>query len=144
MTKKTKLYNVTKEKENIILINSLYEFIIYMFAYSIVILIASKIFKGFYISNFGYAFLGACVISLLDSFLKIPLQIITLPITILSYGILYPLTNMIILYLTHVILGNNFVLGGFLSTFFLSIFIAILKYIVDKSFVEPIIEGKRK
>ena len=142
MAKKTKLYNVTKEAQANMIKASFYEFVIYMFAYAIVLLIGSRIFSGFYISNFLYAFLAACIISLLESFLKPTLIILTLPITILSYGILYPLTNMIILWLTSLILGEGFVLGGFFSTFFLSIFLAVFRYIVDKCFVEKIIGGK--
>ena len=142
MASKTKLYNVTKHEQNVTVKSSFYEFIIYMFAFSIVLLIGSKIFNGFYIENFGYAFLAACIISLFNSFLKPILIVLTLPITILSYGILYPLTNMIILWLTSLILGSHFLLGGILSTFFLSIFISILKYVVEKCFVEKIIGGK--
>ena len=142
MANKTKLYNVTKEEQRNVFKSSFYEFIIYMFAFSIVLLIGSKVFSGFYIENFGYAFLGACIISLFNSFLKPVLIVLTLPITIMSMGILYPITNMIILWLTSLILGESFVLGGFFSTFFLSIFISILKFVVDKCFVKKIVGGK--
>ena len=142
MANKTKLYDVRKEEQANLIKSSFYEFIIYMFAYSIVLLLGTKIFSGFNISGFGYAFLAACIISLLESFLKPTLMILTLPITIITAGILYPLSNMIILWLTSMILGDNFVLGGFASTFFLSIFLAALRYIVDKAFVEKIVGGK--
>ena len=60
-------------------------------------MLASALFKGFYVENIWYALLGSLVISILNASIKPILIYLTLPITIISLGILYPLVNVIIL-----------------------------------------------
>ena len=54
-----------------------------------------------------------------------------LPINIYSLGITYPVVNVIILKLISLLLGKHFVLSGWFSAFFISIFISIMTILID-------------
>lgn len=130
---KQKIYVNKKEiKKNNIIDNLNVEILIDLLIYSVALLIAAEIFSRFYIENILYAFIAALIISLLNEFLKPFLQVITLPITIASYGLLLPLTNVIILELTSLLLGGHFYLHGILTPFCVSIVISLLNYGIKK------------
>ena len=118
-----------------------------MIGYAIVLLIVSKMFNSLYIntSHFGiYALLGAIIIYVLNETIKPLLKFITLPLTLLSWGLLYPLTNVIILYITSFILGNNFTIKGFIPAFIIAIFISFLNILMEGLVVKPIINKRVK
>lgn len=100
--------------------------------------LATYIFKGFVIKSFLSALIAAFIILILNKTIKPILKVITLPITILSLGLLYPLTNVLILKLVSLIMGQNFILTGWFIPFFISIFIStstiFLEVIISKIF----------
>ena len=96
----------------------------------------------FYLENFLWALMGALIISCLNYTIKPILIYLTLPLSILTLGIAYPLVNMIILKICDAFLGDKFVITGFFSLFFLAIFISLLKIIFDK-FINKMIGGKK-
>ena len=125
--------------------NGLFEWIIYMIGYALVLLVVSKLFKSFYIntSYFGvYALLASIIIYALNETIKPFINYITLPVTILSYGLLYPLTNVIILYLTSFFLGKNFMIKGIIPAFIIAIFISLLNILMEGLVIKPIINRK--
>ena len=99
---------------------------------SIVLILASKIFKGFYIQSFGYAIITSLVISLLSSTVKPFLKLIFLPVTVITTGIFYPFINVIILKLASLIMGDAFVVEGWILPFFIALFISFTTLILDK------------
>lgn len=103
------------------------EFIIDTLVGAIILLLAQKLFNDIYISSFGYAFLAALIISLLNNTIKYFLVIFFMPITILSLGLFYPIIDVIILKITSFFLGSNFNIIGWFTPFFISIFISIMK-----------------
>ncbi|MEG0799108.1 MAG: phage holin family protein [Bacilli bacterium] len=124
-----------KEKK---VINIIFEIILEMFVFALVLLLASVLFKGFYISSFWYALLASTLISVFNATIKPILTIVMLPITIMTLGILYPIVNVLVLKITSLILGSNFIIEGFLVPFFIAIFISIMKIILNSLIVEPI------
>lgn len=121
--------------------NKIINFIISLVCYGLVLILVSMIFKDFYINNkyYGlYAVLAAFIIDILNKTIKPILVILTLPITTLSMGVLYPIVNVIILYITSFIMGNNFNIGSFLTAFFASIFISIFNIFMDGLVIKPI------
>ena len=125
--------------------NKYLNWLIYMIGYAIVLIIVSKIFKSLEIntSNFGiYAFLAAIIIYILNKTIKPILKWLMMPITILSLGLLYPVTNIIILYLTSFFLGDNFNIKGFFSAFVVAITISIFNMLMEGMVIKPIIKGK--
>ncbi len=124
----TKVYRVSKEEKK----NDIITFIVGIIVYALVLMMASSLFVNFYIESFWYAIIAALILSLLNYTIKPVLIVMALPITILTYGIAYPIVNMIILKLCDIIMGSSFVIGGFLSMFFISIFISLLKMFLDQ------------
>ncbi len=111
-------------------------FILELFVSAITLMIASSIFKGFYVENIFYALVTSLVISLLNAFVKPILIYFTLPVTIMSLGLLYPIVNVIILKLASLIMGKSFVVEGWILPFFIAIFISIVTSILQKIIVE--------
>ena len=106
---------------------------------SIVLILASKIFKGFYIQSFGYAIITSLVISLLSSTVKPFLKLIFLPVTVITTGIFYPFINVIILKLASLIMGDAFVVEGWILPFFIALFISFTTLILDKLITKNVI-----
>lgn len=109
---------------------------------AITLMIASSIFKGFYVENILYAILAALLISVLNACLKPFLIFLTLPVTILTWGVFYPIVNVIILKLTSLLMGNAFVVNGWIIPFFITIFISIVTKLLHSLIVKPYIEGR--
>ena len=106
---------------------------------SIVLILASKIFKGFYIQSFGYVIITSLVISLLSSTVKPFLKLIFLPVTVITTGIFYPFINVIILKLASLIMGDTFVVEGWILPFFIALFISFTTLILDKLITKNVI-----
>ena len=135
--------NIYKSHESNKSDNKYFNWLIYMIGYAVVLIVVSKLFESFEIntSNFGiYALLAAIIIYVLNKTVKPILKWLMMPITILSLGILYPLTNIIILYLTSFILGNNFNIKGFFSTFVVAITISLFNILMEGLIIKPIIK----
>lgn len=116
---------------------SLFEFILNLLVNSLILLLATKIFKDFYISSIWYAILASLIISILNETIKPILVIVFLPITIYSLGLFYPIINVFILKLTGVFLGANFIILGWITPIFISLFIALMKFICNIFIVKP-------
>lgn len=101
--------------------------------------IATKIFKGFYISSFISAIITSIVIMILNRLLKPLLKILALPITIVSLGILYPIVDTIILKLASLIMGDAFIVEGLVIPFFVSIFISVITVLLDATITKVLI-----
>ena len=106
-------------------------FIVGIVVYAFVLYITSSLFRHLYIENFWYAIIAALILSALNYTIKPILIYWTLPLSIVTYGIAYPIVNMIILKLCDLFMGNSFVISGFIPTFIIAIFISILKIIFD-------------
>ena len=109
---------------------------------AVTLMIASAIFKNFYVENIIYAILTALLISVLNATIKPFLIYLTLPITILTWGIFYPIVNVIILKLASILMGSAFIVKGWIIPFFISIFISVLTPLLHKLIVKPFIEGR--
>ena len=97
----------------------------------IVIIMATKIFKNINVDSVFYTFLVAVLLMIFNKCVKPLLNLIMLPINIYSLGITYPFVNVIILKLISLLLGKHFVLSGWFSAFFISIFISIMTILID-------------
>ena len=127
--------------------NKFIEWLIYMIGYAIVLVTVSVLFKSFEINNqyFGfYALLASIIIYILNQTIKPVLTYITLPITVLSWGLFYPIINVIILYITSFILGVNFKITGFIAPFFIAIVISLLNILMEGLVLKPITKRRNK
>ena len=131
--KKAKLYKINKEgvyteedKKS-----DIYQFIVGILVYALVLMIANALFKGIYVENFLYAVIAALILSFLNYTIKPLLIYWTLPLNIITLGLTYPIVNMIILTLCDILMGNYFNIRGFWSLFFITIFISLFKIFFD-------------
>lgn len=128
-------------------INKIFEFFLYLLGYAIILIIVSMLFKkSLYINRkyLGiYAIIASLIIHILNQTIKPILVYITLPITAITYGLFYPIVNVIILYLTSFILGNNFQIHGLFISFLIAIIISLLNILMEGIIIKPII-NKRK
>ena len=131
---KNEVYRIDKEERK----NNTITFVVGIIVYAFVLILATEVFKNFYIESFWYAVVAALILSLLNYTIKPVLVVLTLPVTIITCGIAYPIVNMIILKLCDIIMGNSFVIKGFLSMFFISIFISLLRMFLDQIITKQI------
>lgn len=127
--------------------NKFIEWLIYMIGYAIILAAVSVLFKSFEINNefFGlYALLASVIIYILNQTIKPILTFITLPITVLSWGLFYPIINVIILYITAFILGDNFKITGYIAPFFIAIIISLLNILMEGLIIRPIKKRRYK
>ena len=131
MSRKAKIYKIdntnTKDNNRVMM-----QFIVGILVYAIVLIIASSLFRGLYISNFFYAIVAALILSVLDFYLKPIIQFLTLPLNIITLGISYPIVNVILLWICDLIMGKSFELSGFISAFVIAIFISVLRIFLDQ------------
>ena len=128
------IYSNNKETKYMIL-----EMLLTLLINSVSLMIASKIFEGFYIASFGYAIITSLVISFLGRLVKPTLELLLLPMTIITTGLSYPLINVIILKLASLIMGSAFVVKGWILPFFISIFLSIITIVLDQIITKSIV-----
>ncbi len=135
---KAKLYRLDTKRNNKVDLTSL---VVSVVVYAVVLLIASSLFTNFYVDGFVNALIAACILSVLNYTIKPLLVYWTLPLSILTYGIAYPIVNMIVLKLCDILMGSSFIIKGFISAFFIAIFISILRIVFDSMITNKI--GRR-
>ena len=126
--------------------NKFVNFIISLVCYALVLILVSMLFKDLYINNkyYGlYAVIAALIIDILNKTIKPVLVVMTMPLTAITLGLSYPIVNMIILYLTSFIMGNNFNITGFFTAFFASILISIFNMFMDGFIIKPITKDSK-
>lgn len=126
--------------------NKFVEWLLYMIGYAVVLITVSCFFDSFYINNayYGtYALVAAVIIYILNQTIKPILFYITLPITAITMGLFYPIINVIVLYITSFILGDNFRIEGFLIPFVIAVLISFLNIFMEGLIIKPIIYKRR-
>ena len=108
---------------------------------ALVLMTAGMIFKGFYVESFWIAIITASVITILNYLLKPILVYLTLPITIMSLGLFYPIVNVIILKIASLIIGPAFQVEGILAPIFIAVFISFMNLLLQNLIVKPIIRS---
>lgn len=137
-----------KNKYKKLINNKFVEWLIYMIGYALVLITVSVLFSSFEINNkyFGlYALLASIIIYVLNQTIKPVLTYITLPLTVISWGLFYPIINVIILYITSFILGKeNFHITGIIAPFFIAIIISLLNILMEGLIIKPITKRRNK
>ena len=115
-------------------IESFSEWMYYMLAYALVILIMTRAFDSIYIYpkyTFFICLLIVILLYILKKTVKPLLVLLTIPITALTLGTFYLFINLFMLKLVDWMLFGLFDLNGFWTAFFFSILISIVNYLVD-------------
>ena len=124
------------------------DWLTHMLGYTIVLIIASLIFKKtIYIDSSFYGLWGllaVVIIFILNRTVKPILFWLTLPITGITLGLFYPLINVLILKITDFILLKHFEIKGIFFVIIVSIFISILNWIMDNLIINKFTKGVSK
>lgn len=124
------------------------DWLTHMLGYTIVLIIASLIFKKtIYIDSSFYGLWGlltVIIIFILNRTVKPILFWLTLPITGITLGLFYPLINVLILKITDFILFSHFEINGIFFVIIVSIFISILNWIMDNLIINKFTKGVSK
>ena len=100
-------------------------FIVKLILYSVAIMLTSYLLPGVCIDNFGYAFIFAALLALLNITLKPLLIILTIPFTIFTLGLFLLVINaVIILFADSLIPGTE--IDGFWWALLFSLIVSIL------------------
>ncbi len=124
------------------------DWITHMLGYTLVLIIASLIFKKtIYIDTNYYGlwgFLAIIIIFVLNRTVKPILFWLTLPITGLTLGLFYPIINVLILKLTDFILLSHFEIKGIFFVLIVSIFLSIMNWLMDNLIINKLTKGVTK
>ncbi|MBQ8669218.1 phage holin family protein [bacterium] len=100
-------------------------------AYTLAIIFVAWIIPGISVENFLSAMLVCVILALINTFIKPMVQIISLPITILTLGLFALVINALLLMLAGVI-APGFEVDGFLSAFLGSILLSLFGMGIDR------------
>ena len=129
-------------------INKYLDWFIHMLGYTLVLIIASLIFKKTVyidISYYGlWGLITVLIIFILNRTIKPILVWLTLPLTALTLGLFYPMINLIVLKITDLILGPHFDIHGTIFLFIVSIIISIMNAIMDNVIIDNLLKGLKK
>jgi len=89
------------------------------------LLIVAHLIPGFSVSSFGSALIGAIVIGFVNMSLGFILKVITLPLTIITFGLFLLVINALMLQLAAAFVPG-FSVQGFLPAFFGAIVLAVI------------------
>lgn len=97
---------------------------------------------AFYIADIQTAIIASIILAILNVFVKPFLILITLPITVLTFGFFLIVINAITLTMTDSLLGDAFNVSGFGVAIIASIFISVFNMLIDKVIIGPLSEKK--
>lgn len=99
--------------------------------YTLVLMVTSGLFEGVYISSFFNAVNTALVMLVLNILLKPILIVITLPLTIMTFGLFYVVVNGFLLWMTDYLMGPSFEINSFGLAILASVFISLLRMAIN-------------
>lgn len=108
------------------------DFIIKLLVSGVVILLTAWITPGVQIRGFGSALIVALVLALLNLFLKPLMLILTIPITVVTFGLFLFIINALMVYLASKMV-SGFKIDGFGWALLFSLFLTIINYIFGEN-----------
>lgn len=128
-------------------LNVIIEWLIYMICYALILIGISMLFKNtIQIDNTHYGvwvFIASIIIYLLNQTIKPVIIKLTIPILALTFGILYPFVNLLILKLVDWILGSHFTINGIFYAYIVAVIISILNSLMTHLIIKPVIRKEK-
>lgn len=94
--------------------------------------------SSFKLDGVGAAIEASIILSLLNAIIKPLLIILTLPVTVLTFGLFLLVINALTLMLTAQFMGDAFQISSFGSAILASIVISILNLLIQNFIVKPL------
>lgn len=108
--------------------------LVHWFLSAVSVWLVSQIVPGFMVSSLGAAFIAALVIGLVNATLGIILKVITLPLTIMTLGLVWLIINGIML-LVAAQLVPGFAISGFFAAFIGAIVLSLVNMVLRTLFL---------
>tara|TARA_R110002124_G_scaffold262519_1_gene428656 strand:+ start:1000 stop:1335 length:336 start_codon:yes stop_codon:yes gene_type:complete len=105
------------------------QLIIRLLISTLAILVAANVVPGVYVESTVTAVIVAIVLGLLNTFIRPVLQILALPVTILTLGLFYFVVNVFII-LIGAYLVDGFSIDGFISALFFGLIMTIVSSVL--------------
>lgn len=124
-------------------LKSVFDTLIYVVCYALILLLLSTILPTVIIDNsyYGiYGLLAALIINILNKTIKPILFWLTIPITGVTMGLFYPCINILILKIADWILGPHFETHGIISLFLTAILISVMNVLMEELILKPLIK----
>ncbi|MEO6283698.1 MAG: phage holin family protein [Dyadobacter sp.] len=96
---------------------------------TLAVLVAAHLVPGVVVASTSTAIIVAIVLGLLNTFLKPVLQILALPITILTLGLFYFVVNVFIIYLASSLI-DGFSVNGFIPALLFGLVVSVVSAIL--------------
>jgi len=88
-------------------------------------------FESIHLSGIGAALFASFLLSVLNIVVKPVLILLTLPVTVLTFGLFLFVINAITLWLTSWLMGDLFTIDGFGAALFASLAISLFHMVID-------------
>ncbi len=98
------------------------------------LMVADYLFESFFIDSIVSVAIAALILTFFNATVKPFLILLTLPLTIISLGLFYPVVNIIVLYLLSWIMGTHVLLNSWFTAIGISLVIAIVNYAITNLF----------
>ena len=92
---------------------------------TIAIIVAANLLDGVVVTDVTTALIAAIVLGLLNAFVRPILQILALPITILTLGLFYFVINILMVYFAAALV-DGFSVNGFISAALFALIVAVI------------------
>lgn len=135
--------NKTKKRKIVKFIGAILEWLVYMFAYTIVFLFVNYVFDSFVVDEAHlilYSFLAVIIIYILNKTIKPVLFTMTIPLTGLTLGLFYFVINMVVLKLVEFIMNNRIEFTSLPMLFFISIIMSFMNVLIETIVVKPFLK----
>lgn len=96
---------------------------------TLAILVAANIIPGVNVVDIKTAIILAIVLGILNTFLKPVLQLLALPITVLTLGLFYFVVNVAIIYLADYLV-QGFSVDGFIAALLFGLVVSVVSWIL--------------
>ncbi len=97
----------------------------------VTLFVVAYLVPGFVLTSIQAAIIAAIVIGVVNTFLKPIIQLIALPLTMITFGIAAFLVNVLLLYLISFIVPG-FEISNFIAAIFASIVLSIVSWFLSK------------
>lgn len=105
-------------------------FLLHLLLTAAAILIVANIVSGVQVSGFGAALIGALVLGLVNAIVKPIMIVLTLPLTILTFGLFLFVVNALMLWLVAALVPG-FHIRGFWAALIGSLLLTLLNLLID-------------
>lgn len=110
---------------------------IHLLVNSVVLVVVAGYFENFYLESVSAAVIASVLLSIINFIVKPILVILTLPVTLVSFGLFLFVINAITLMITAALMGDAFVITGFWMAVLAAIIISVLNLLINNFIVKP-------